>query len=161
VYWGFNRNENKRKELEEKRRLFFKKLLIHEATESIELLKNGPVNLIPIDAWKSIVNSGEIALFRDKAIDLSDTYFQIQNYNYEAKRVKDAIEDVRLHPATTDDSHASMLKNGFDNTTKPATLKRLEDLNNWLMVLKPEPITLTAKLAATLSGVKDRNGKEK
>ena len=45
---------------------------MHEAKKSIELIP-GTVHLIPVDAWNSVVNSGNIALFKDKAIDLSET----------------------------------------------------------------------------------------
>lgn len=120
---------------------------MHEAKKSIELIA-GTVNLIPVDAWNSVVNSGGIAIFKDKAIDLSETYFQIQNYNYEAKRVRDAIEEVRLHPLNTDDFHASKIKDNFDNVTKPATLKRLKDLEMWitrLEVVKSRVFTLNTK----------------
>jgi hypothetical protein len=159
VILGFQKNDKNRMKLEEERRSFFKNLLMHEATESIELIA-GVVNLIPVDAWNSIVNSGDIALFKDKAIDLSDTYFQIQIYNYEAKRVRDAIEEVNLHPETTDASHASKLKGRFNELMKPATLKRLEDLKEWLTELKAEPITVTTKVTGNLTVI-GPDGKEK
>lgn len=150
VYLGFKINDEHRRELEEEKRLFFRNLLMHEAKESIKLL-GGTVNLIPVDAWNSIVNSGDIALFKGKAIDLSDTYFQIQNYNYEAKRVRDTIEEVKLHPTTTDEDHALRLKESFDNKIKPATLDRLKDLEAWLTRLRVEPITITAKVTGNLT----------
>ncbi|RPJ73611.1 MAG: hypothetical protein EHM20_11945 [Alphaproteobacteria bacterium] len=109
VYLGFKINDKHRRELEEEKRLFFRNLLMQEARKSINLL-DGTVNLIPVDAWNSVVNSGDIALFKGKAEYLDDTYFQVQNYNYEAKRVRDAIEEVRLHPTTTDEDHALRLK---------------------------------------------------
>jgi len=66
------------------RLLFFKSLLLHEIHRSINLLETDHPNLIPIDAWNSFVNSGDMALFtHDLAIQLSDIYFDIQNYNYE------------------------------------------------------------------------------
>ena len=150
VILGFRINDDNRIKLEEKRKSFFKNLLMQEAKKSIELIP-GTVNLIPTDAWNSIVNSGDVALFEDKAIDLSEIYFQIQNYNYEAKRVRDAIEEMRLHPGITDIDHVSKLKESFDNRTKPATLKRLNDLENWLTRLKTEPITVTTKAASNLN----------
>ena len=123
---------------------------MYEAKKSIELIP-GTVNLIPVDAWNSVVNSGNVALFKDKAIDLSDTYFQIQNYNYEAKKVRYAIEEVRLHPGTADASHASELKDRFDKLIKPATLERLHDLEKWLTRLKAYPITVTSKVTGNLT----------
>ena len=160
VILGFQINDNNRTKLEEERRLFFKNLLMHEATESIKLIA-GTVNLIPVDAWNSMVNSGEIALFEGKAIDLSDTYFQIQNYNYEAKRVRDAIEEVNLHPETTDDSHALKLKANFDNNIKPATLKRLQDLENWLTRLRVESGSFTVAGSDVTMHHTGTDGKEK
>lgn len=130
VYLGFKINDKHRRELEEEKRLFFRNLLMQEARKSIKLL-DGTVNLIPVDAWNSIVNSGDIALFKGKAEYLSDTYFQVQNYNYEAKRVRDAIEEVHLHPTNTDEDHASRLKKNFDEVTKPETLRLLRDLERW------------------------------
>jgi len=159
VYLGFKINDKHRRELEEEKRLFFRNLLMHEAKESINLL-GGTVNLIPVDAWNSIVNSGDIALFKDKAVDLSDTYFQIQNYNYEAKRVRDAIEEAHIHPTTTDGDHASRLKESFDNKIKPTTLNRLKDLEAWLTRLGVEPITITTKVTGNLTLI-GPDGKEK
>lgn len=159
VYLGFKINDEHRRELEEEKRLFFRNLLMHEAKESINLL-GGTVNLIPVDAWNSIVNSGDIALFKDKAVDLSDTYFQIQNYNYEAKRVRDAIEEAHIHPTTTDGDHASRLKESFDNKIKPTTLNRLKDLEAWLTRLGVEPITITTKVTGNLTLI-GPDGKEK
>ena len=159
VYLGFKINDKHRRELEEEKRLFFRNLLMHEAKESINLL-GGTVNLIPVDAWNSIVNSGDIALFKDKAVDLSDTYFQIQNYNYKAKRVRDAIEEAHIHPTTTDGDHASRLKESFDNKIKPTTLNRLKDLEAWLTRLGVEPITITTKVTGNLTLI-GPDGKEK
>lgn len=159
VYLGFNKNDNHRIELEEERRLFFRKLLMHEADESIKYI-SGVVNLIPVDAWNSIVNSGDIALFKDKAIELSDTYFQIQNYNYEAKIVRDAIEEANRHPTMAGASRASELKESFNKTTKPATLERLNNLKKWLTELKAEPITATTKLNGNVTNI-GPDGEEK
>ncbi|HUS74395.1 MAG TPA: hypothetical protein VMY43_00145 [Methanothrix sp.] len=158
VLLGFKINDNRRKQLEEERRLFFGNLLMHEAKKSIELI-GGTVNLIPVDAWNSVVNSGDIALFKEKAIELSNIYFEIQNYNYEAKRVRDAIEEARLHPTSTDDSHASRLKERFDNLTKPILLENLNEIARWLSPLAGE-ISASTKVEGKLSN-KSSNGREK
>jgi len=97
VYLGFKIDDKHRKELDDKKRLFFKILLLHEIEESIELLKPKESSLIPevipVSAWDSLVNSGDMALFtHDQAIQMSDTYSQIQRYNYIAERV---IEDIK------------------------------------------------------------------
>lgn len=159
VILGFRINDNNRIKLEEKKKSFFKNLLMHEAKKSIKLIP-GTVNLIPTDAWNSIVNSGAVALFEDRAIDLSEIYFQIQNYNYEAKRVRDAIEEMRLHPGITDIDHVSKLKESFDIRTKPATLNNLHDLESWLTRLEGEPITVASKAAGNLNLV-GPDGKKK
>jgi len=83
--------------LEDKKRLFFKVLVLHEIDESIELLKPKESTLIPVvipvSAWDSLVNSGAMALFtHDQSIQMSDTYSQILRYNYIAERV---IEDIK------------------------------------------------------------------
>jgi len=66
----------------------------HEVRKSIELLQENSGYLIPIDTWNSIVNSGNIVLFagQNHATQLADIYFDIENYNYEAKRTRDASE---------------------------------------------------------------------
>ena len=97
VYLGFKIDDKHEKELDDKKRLFFKVLLLHEIDESIELLKPKESTLIPevipVSAWDSLVNSGDMALFtNDLAIQMSDTYSQIQRYNYIAERV---IEDIK------------------------------------------------------------------
>lgn len=96
-------------------------------------------------------DSGEIALFEGKAADLHDAYFQIQIYNYEAKIIRDAIEEVNLHPTTTNKDRASLLKESFDKRVKPVTLTCLENIKGWLTELKAEPITTTTKLTGNLT----------
>lgn len=97
VYLGFKIDDRYRKELDDTKRLFFKILLLHEIDESIKLLKQKESTLIPVvipvSAWDSLVNSGDMALFtNDQSIQMSDTYSQIQRYNYIAERV---IEDIK------------------------------------------------------------------
>jgi hypothetical protein len=95
VIFGFWINRRHDKELEEKRRSFFKNLIMHETEESIKILESiepdlyEKVKLIPEDAWNSLVNSGDIALLEEtKAMDLSDAYFRIKRYNQEAEKIK-------------------------------------------------------------------------
>lgn len=97
VYLGFKEDDQHRKTLDDKKRLFYKNLLLHEIDESIELLKPKESTLIPVvipvSAWDSLVNSGDMALFtHNQSIQMSDTYSQIQRYNYIAERV---IEDIK------------------------------------------------------------------
>lgn len=126
VYLGFKVDDKHGRELDDKKRLFFKVLLLHEIDESIELLKPKESSLIPevipVSAWDSLVNSGDMALFtHDLAIQMSDTYSQIQRYNYIAERV---IEDIKeldsgsirkteaapLYPAFKDDLDKTVTK---------------------------------------------------
>ena len=134
VLLGFGVNEIWRKRLENNRKSFFRKLLLHEVKYSIELL-NGMVNLVPIDAWNSLVNSGDIALFKDKAIELNDVYFKIQNYNYEAKRVRDAEEHDQMEGLSLKNGEecerSVELKENLKKTTDDL-LKELKKLENLL-----------------------------
>lgn len=136
VLLGFGVNEKWRRRLENNRKSFFKKLLRHEVKYSIKLL-NGLINLVPIDAWNSLVNSGDIALFKDQAIELNDIYFKIQNYNYEAKRIRDAVEHENIWGPSIDKEgnsyyRSDQLKVIFNNKTKPELLEVLEKLENLL-----------------------------
>lgn len=126
VVLGFAINEWYRRKLALERKLFFMNLIKNEIIESITLLEKKRVNLIPIDGWNSLVNSGDIALFpHDRAIQLSDAYFFIQNYNYEAKRVRDAVE-------MSNESRFKDLKSSLDKVTTEELLKRLKVLGEWL-----------------------------
>ncbi len=150
VLFGFWINDRHNKKLRGKRKLFFSNLLMHEAKKSIELI-GGNVNLIPIDAWNAIVNSGDIALFEDKAIELSDIYFQIQNYNYEAKIIREAYEFSNLVIADPNTGeaipHGSFLRKKFDENTKPALLKKLIELEKWV-----RPLAGTISTSVTVKG---------
>jgi len=92
VLAAYQINEWRRWKLDQDRKKFFKNLLFEEVKKSITLLKQNKTNLIPIDGWNSLVNSGDVALFEDQAIQLSDVYFKIQMHNYEATRTRDALE---------------------------------------------------------------------
>jgi hypothetical protein len=99
VYLGFRKNRKHQEEKDYDKKLFLLSYLRHEVRKSIELLHEPHGYLIPIDAWNSIVNSGNIVLFtHDQAIILGDIYFKIKNYNYEAKRTRDAREHFALLP---------------------------------------------------------------
>ena len=66
-----------------------------------------------------------------------------------------------LHPETTDSSHALKLKANFDNNTKPATLERLQDLENWLTRLSVESGTFTVAGSDVTMHHTGTDGKEK
>ena len=67
-----------------------KENLKNELEKCVELL-TGKGNLLPTIMWSSTVASGDAKLlsFNDRT-KLSSTYFEIDNYNYEAKRVRDS-----------------------------------------------------------------------
>jgi hypothetical protein len=97
--WGFRKNRMRQEKQDYDKKQFLLSYFRHEVRKSIELLHERQGNLIPVDAWNSIVNSGNIVLFtHDQAIVLGDIYFRTQNYNYEAKRTRDASEHFHLLP---------------------------------------------------------------
>jgi len=158
-FWVNNRHNRK---LREERKLFFRNLLMHEAKRSIKLIK-GNVNLIPVDAWNAIVNSGDITLFENKAIELSDIYFQIQNYNYEAKIIREAYEfsDLSMIDPETGEtiSRGSFLKKNLDEKTIPQLLEKLTELEKWI-----RPLAGTVSTSVRVGGnlkVTGADGKEK
>ena len=56
-------------------------------------------DLLPADRWSSAKNSGALWLLKVDEVDqLSEVYDGIQNYNYEAKRLRDLAEDARRDP---------------------------------------------------------------
>ena len=75
-------------------------------------------------------------LFNGNAIELSDLYFEMQNYNYEAKRIRYATEEANLHPTSTDTSHISKLKGIFYDKTKPNLLNHLRDYEKRIITLR-------------------------
>jgi hypothetical protein len=64
--------------------------LKEELTKCQELL-TGKGNLLPTVMWNSAISSGDIGLlsFADRT-KIASLYFQIDNHNYEAKRVRDS-----------------------------------------------------------------------
>ena len=93
VFLGFRKNSKHQEKLNHEKKLLLLNILRHEVEKSIDLLQESSGNLIPIDAWNSIVYSGNIVLFEHpQAAKLGDIYFDTQNYNYEAKRTRDASE---------------------------------------------------------------------
>ena len=53
-------------------------------------------NLLPTTMWNSTVTSGDVKLLSfDEKTHLSSIYFEIENHNYEAKRVRDSAVIAR------------------------------------------------------------------
>ncbi len=93
VFLGFRKNSKHQEKLNREKKLLLLNVLRHEVEKSIELLQEPSGDLVPVDAWNSIIYSGNIVLFEHpQAIQLVGLYSDIQNYNYEAKRTRDASE---------------------------------------------------------------------
>lgn len=122
----------------------YKRFIKDEITRAINLLgreenKSGTGNLLPTDTWASIVNSGLLKLFSFEEVNkLSDAYFRIQAYNYEAIRVRDIAERYRCSVTPREKRHmhrywlnASMR---LDKSIRLDLLKALKSLENasWL-----------------------------
>ena len=76
------------KDRRNRRRL--KESLKNELERCTNLL-TGEGNLIPTMMWNSMVTSGDVQLLSfDERTRLASLYFEIDNYNYEAKRVRDS-----------------------------------------------------------------------
>lgn len=55
--------------------------------------------LLPTKMWNSTVTSGDVKLLSfDERTQLSSLYFEIENHNYEAKRVRDDAVVARTGP---------------------------------------------------------------
>ncbi len=63
VYLGFWKNRMHQKEQDHDKKLFLLSSLRHDVRKSIELLHEKHRKIIPVDAWNSIVNSGNIEGF--------------------------------------------------------------------------------------------------
>jgi len=83
---------------DKKNRKKLKENLKNELESCISLL-NSQGNLLPKIMWDSSIASGDIGLlsFADRT-KLSNAYFKIDNYNYEAKRVRDSAVIAQTGP---------------------------------------------------------------
>ena len=72
-----------------------------EITQCIDLLKKRLLQLLPDDLWKSLVSSGDLAIFPfDQREDLRQAYFAIGKCNYEFIRARDLGEKFRAEADT-------------------------------------------------------------
>ena len=92
VVLGVIANELWRRRLARHRKLFFKNLLLTEINRLIKIYEEDKYELLPIDGWSSLLNSGDIALFKDDATKLNETYSEIQWYNSELKILRATVE---------------------------------------------------------------------
>jgi hypothetical protein len=132
VWLGFlvNNYANKRKRT--RLRKEYTKGLKSEIQQAIGLLENRLLQLLPEDLWKSLVNSGDLALFPfTQREDLPQAYFAIGKCNYEAVRARDLGE---LSRAEGDYKKRDALDKAWQSTTEEAfrltdsTLKYLQGL---------------------------------
>ena len=80
---------------DERNKKTLKENLKNELENCMELL-SGQGNLLPIMMWNSIVTSGDVKLLSfDERNKLSRIYFEIDNHNYEAKRVRDSAVEAK------------------------------------------------------------------
>jgi len=96
VTLGFLVENRVEKRRQERLRTQYTRGLKSEITQSIGLLKNRLLQLLPDDLWKSLVSSGDLALFPfDQREDLRQAYFAIGKCNYEFVRARDLGETSR------------------------------------------------------------------
>lgn len=69
---------------------------------SCEQLLTGAGNLLPTSMWNATITSGDIGLlpFANRTM-LSSLYFEIDNHNYEAKRVRDSAVIAQINSANS------------------------------------------------------------
>jgi hypothetical protein len=147
VLVAYQINEWRRESLAFERKQFFKNLILKEVGESIALLKSNRTNLIPADGWNSLVNSGDVALFKDHAIKFSNLYFKIQMHNYEAIKTRDALESEISSPKFRLVNEGTLqqemertfprfseLKGGLLKTSD-ILLKDLKEFEEWLKIV--------------------------
>jgi hypothetical protein len=129
--WLNRRNLNRinRERVEE-----YLKGLTNEISESIVLLGNKKLQLLPDDLWKSSVNSGDLVLFHYEAReDLRKAYFNIGKCNYEFVRARDLGEKFRAEANTP--GKEQQIGKAWKATTNQAmfmtesTLAHLQDLS--------------------------------
>ena len=79
LYQLYNNNESKKK---------YKNMIKSEIEESINLLGQDWIRLLPVDKWNSAVNSGALKLFKSEVElgPLSTAYQNIKEYNFIIER---------------------------------------------------------------------------
>ncbi len=87
IGFGLDRTYTGYKDRKHRREL---KVNLETELKKCKELLTGKGNLLPTVMWNSAISSGDIGLlsFTDRT-KLSSLYFEIDNFNYEAKRVRD------------------------------------------------------------------------
>lgn len=81
-WWDWRKDNQNRKKLKES---------LKNELETCMSLLTGEGMLLPTMMWNSTVTSGDVKLISyDERTQLSSVYFEIENHNYEAKRVRDS-----------------------------------------------------------------------
>ena len=90
------------------------KVNLREELKKCQEFLTGKGNLLPTAMWNSAISSGDIGLlsFADRT-KLSSLYFEIDNFNYEAKRVRDVA--VMVSTSHNNDTCILERSNRFDD----------------------------------------------
>ena len=103
-YITIRQDARKAREEEQRRRELageYMKHLTNEILEAIPVLEKKQLQLLPNDVWRSVVNSGHLALLPYEAWeDLRKAYFALSKCNYEATRSRDLSVAVQIHGDT-------------------------------------------------------------
>jgi hypothetical protein len=106
VIAGLGLNHIYQTRINENKREFLISYLEHENLESFDRLREKQE--IPVDAWNSIINSGNILLFTpDQTRRLGHFYFMVKSYNDEVKRARIIAEQLILLPEQSPDQTAT------------------------------------------------------
>jgi hypothetical protein len=135
VLIGFLINELQRSRLKYYRKLFFRNILLNEIDKSIDIFVENKYELIPMYGWNSLLNSGEIALFKDDATKLNDTYSEIQWYNNELKILRYAVENEFINffdKSGEQKTRRSEILRNYTNDRKEKLLQKLFDAKKLL-----------------------------
>jgi|WetSurMetagenome_2_1015567.scaffolds.fasta_scaffold288576_2 hypothetical protein len=128
IAFGLERSYSGNKDRKHRKEL---KINLREELKKCQELLSGIGNLLPIAMWNSAISSGDIGLlsFTDRT-KLSSLYFEIDNYNYEAKRLRDVA--VIVNSSHRDDAQnywkgltVSMMNT--DQLLKAKIVKMLEE----------------------------------
>jgi hypothetical protein len=92
IGFGLDRTYTGYKDRKHKQEL---KVNLKEELKNCQLLLTGQGNLLPTIIWNSTITSGDIVLlsFANRT-KLASIYFEVDNHNYEAKRVRDIAATV-------------------------------------------------------------------
>jgi hypothetical protein len=128
IAFGLERSYSGYKDRKHRREL---KVNLKGELKKCQELLSGIGNLLPTAMWNSAISSGDIGLlsFTDRT-KLSSLYFEIDNYNYEAKRLRDVAVIVNSSHSNDAISYWKALTVSMMNTDqqlKAKIVKMLEE----------------------------------